>query len=243
MNLKNYYSSQETGLSLKKTRQITAQLAKALSFLDENNVIHGDIKSQNILMSADGESVTLADFGHATFSDPVYNPPDRALQSLWYRSPEVILEITATVAVDIWSLAAVIAEIYSNKVIFPSKDGDEALLVAYHHVRLKSSYPEDLVEKGTAYGQSIFERSSSKKVEIVRTFSQIIQQASAQKEEDSKQLIDLLDKMFVYNPKKRATPSKILHHPFLIQAEVLACDENPPKEPLNPDEEEYVNYW
>ena len=223
VNLKTYYSSKETVLSLEKIRQITSQLAKALSFLYKNDVIHGDIKPENILMSADGESVTLADFGLATFSGPAYNPPNREVQTIWYRSPEVVLQITATEAIDVWSLAAVVAEIYCTCPLFASGDG-EAKLIAYHRIRLESSYPADLVAKGTNRGQHIFKEGSEVKAGG-QPLSQVIQTISALKEEDSKQLRDLLGKMFAYDPEKRATPDEILEDPFILQEKELSKED------------------
>ncbi len=225
MDLGRYYRS-KTGLSLEKSRQITSQLANALEFLDRNNVIHGDIKPSNILMSIDGTSVKVADFGSATFSGPIYNPSNRALQTCWYRSPEVILEISATKAVDVWSLAAVIAEIYYNKVIFEAED--EEVLIAYHQARLENVYPPELVRKGTPRGQRVFERRVSSDRIKVRTLSRVVQDFVGRKKENPSNLVDLLNKMFIYDPEKRARPSEILQHPFLLQEKELApCEEEP----------------
>ncbi len=194
-------------------------------------------------MSADGTSVTLADFGSSTFAETVYNPPNEGRCARAYRSPENVLEITVTTAVDVWALAAVIAEIYSNKIIFDLAKGDGAELIAYHHVRLKCSYPEDLVRKGTVSGRNKFIDGFSRKIEIVHSLFQIIQRSSFKKGEDSEQLIDLLNKMFTYDPETRATPDDILEHPFLLQEEVCASDEKSTQEQLTPYEEELFSYW
>jgi serine/threonine protein kinase len=232
MNLASHYQAKERGLPLEETRRITGQLATALSFLCRNEVIHWDIKPQNILMSADGTSVKLADFGSAAFFGPVYNPPNIEGQTFFYRSPEVILGIQATAAIDVWSLAVVISEIYSNKVLFDASL-DEAELIAYHRFRLESPYPTSLVKEATILGKEIFNGAvlRSEKLRIVQTFSRIIQRASAQKGENSSQLIHLLNTMFVYDPKKRATPNEILNHPFFLQGEVCSGHEKSPQEP------------
>ena len=72
--------------------------------------------------------------------------------------------------------------------------------------------------------------------------SEVIQAVSDFKGDDPKQLTDLLGKMFAYDPEKRATPSEILKHPFLLQEKVLASDKTP-KEQREPYEEEVFSYW
>ena len=49
-------------------RKITQQLTSALYYLHENNIIHRDIKPQNILLSANGV-IKICDFGFARFFD------------------------------------------------------------------------------------------------------------------------------------------------------------------------------
>jgi serine/threonine protein kinase len=59
-----YVASQLNGLSLDVVRIYSKKILSALSHLHKNNIIHMDIKADNILLSADGE-VKIIDFGES----------------------------------------------------------------------------------------------------------------------------------------------------------------------------------
>lgn len=75
------------GLSIQATWQYTRQLLKALSLLHELEIIHADIKPDNILVSSDHNSVRLCDFGSSFKCDEVEITP--YLGSRFYRAPEI----------------------------------------------------------------------------------------------------------------------------------------------------------
>ena len=60
-NLDTFIST-NPNLSSKQIAKIFIQILRGLIYLKENNIIHGDLKLQNILLSAD-DSPKLADFG------------------------------------------------------------------------------------------------------------------------------------------------------------------------------------
>jgi serine/threonine protein kinase len=87
---------------------IFSQLISALKYCFDQKIIHGDIKSENILIN-DSNVVKLADFGiskvlpsHDFECDPASTPG-----SLDYVSPEKIYGSYYSYSADIWSLGAV----------------------------------------------------------------------------------------------------------------------------------------
>lgn len=46
-------------------RQYTYQVLKALLYLHSKDIIHGDLKGANVLLTKDGENIKLCDFGNA----------------------------------------------------------------------------------------------------------------------------------------------------------------------------------
>ena len=106
------------GLSLSLVRVFLTQVIKALVVLNNSNIIHCDIKPENILLTdATSGEVKLIDFGSACFANrTVYS----YIQSRFYRSPEVILGHPYTVAVDMWSLGCVAAELFLGLPLFPA---------------------------------------------------------------------------------------------------------------------------
>ena len=77
------------GLSLDITRKIMIQVLQALLFLHHKQIIHCDIKPENIVFKEEGKSgVKLIDFGSACFVD---KKEFTYIQSRYYRSPEIVL--------------------------------------------------------------------------------------------------------------------------------------------------------
>ena len=76
----------------------------ALSFMHVNGVLHRDIKSDSILLTADGR-VKLTDFGFAAqiSEDNRANARRRSLVGTpYWMAPEVISRVPYGVEVDIW---------------------------------------------------------------------------------------------------------------------------------------------
>eukprot|EP01083_Nonionella_stella_P000595 1681_1 len=92
-------------------RTIAVQLVQALKYLHSNRVIHRDMKPQNILITSDG-SVKLCDFGFARSMS--YNTV--VLHSIkgtpLYMSPELVQERPYNHTSDLWSLGAILYELY-----------------------------------------------------------------------------------------------------------------------------------
>lgn len=106
------------GLSLSLVRVFTKQLLEALMVLRDSGIIHCDIKPENVLLSdATSGNVKLIDFGSACFANcTVYS----YIQSRFYRSPEVVLGHSYNMAVDMWSLGCVAAELFLGLPLFPA---------------------------------------------------------------------------------------------------------------------------
>ncbi|KZT60691.1 Pkinase-domain-containing protein [Calocera cornea HHB12733] len=90
-----------------------SQVLEGLVYLHEQGVIHRDIKGANILTNKDGK-VKLADFGVAA---PTGNQENRAavVGSPYWMAPEVIEQLGATTASDIWSVGSVVVELLEGK--------------------------------------------------------------------------------------------------------------------------------
>ncbi|MGA9760888.1 MAG: serine/threonine-protein kinase [Gaiellaceae bacterium] len=107
------------------------QIADALDAAHAAGLIHRDVKPQNILVDAATGSAFLADFGLTKASGQ--NSLTRVgsyVGSLDYVSPEQIRGETLTPASDIYSLAAVLYEVFSGQVPYP-KDTEAAILFAH----------------------------------------------------------------------------------------------------------------
>ena len=100
-------------------KRMGIQVLMALHFLKKRQIIHCDIKPENIMMLHSNRSaVRIIDFGSSCFdTEKLYS----YIQSRYYRAPEVILGITYSFPIDMWSLACVLAELHTG---FPIFQGD-----------------------------------------------------------------------------------------------------------------------
>ncbi|MEG3849152.1 protein kinase [Microcoleus sp. herbarium19] len=115
---------------------IAVQLAKALVFLHENQIIHKDIKPANIIINPETMQVKIADFSIASRLNketPNLKNPDRLEGTLAYMSPEQTGRMNRAVDYrsDFYSLGVTFYELLTGKVPFRSSD---PLELVYSHI-------------------------------------------------------------------------------------------------------------
>ena len=111
------------GLSLDFVRLIAWQVVAALCLMamPNINVIHCDLKPENIMVKEKGKSgIKIIDFGNACFSNrKMY----KYVQSRHYRAPEVIMELPYTTQIDMWSLGCMLYELhFRGEPLFKTED-------------------------------------------------------------------------------------------------------------------------
>ena len=155
------------GLSLQAVRSYFGQLLSAATHLKKHGIIHADLKPDNILVSGDFSTVQLADFGSAFEATTPENQPTPYLVSRFYRAPEIILGITPTIAIDLWSLSVTVAEIFLGDVLFRGKSNNDMLYVFMQHMgpfsnrmirqhlvqsqKIPNIIPRQFKQEGTSY--------------------------------------------------------------------------------------------
>ncbi|XP_062465974.1 testis-specific serine/threonine-protein kinase 6 [Pezoporus occidentalis] len=92
-----------------KARDIFAQVVGAVHYLHDHNLVHRDLKCENVLLTADGHRAKLSDFG---FSKETSSYPDLSTTfcgSAAYSSPEVLMGIPYDAKkYDMWSLGVML---------------------------------------------------------------------------------------------------------------------------------------
>ncbi|KAF3835464.1 hypothetical protein F7725_028022 [Dissostichus mawsoni] len=110
-------------LKLKEIRAIVQQLAIALDFLDVVDIVHCDLKPANIMMVDHVRQplkIKVIDFGLAVNNSAQHT--GETLQTLYYRSPEILLGNEFNGAIDVWSLGCIAAKTLTGNVLFPGSD-------------------------------------------------------------------------------------------------------------------------
>ncbi|MDO4536572.1 MAG: Stk1 family PASTA domain-containing Ser/Thr kinase [Coriobacteriales bacterium] len=117
-------------LDCRKVAQIGSQIAQALSVAHRHDIIHRDIKPQNIMVQPDG-NIKVMDFGIARAKNSHLTTDNSVLGTAHYVSPEQTQGKQLGPTTDIYSLGIVMYEAATGRVPF---DGDDAISVALKQV-------------------------------------------------------------------------------------------------------------
>lgn len=117
-------------LDCRKVAQIGSQICQALSVAHKHDIIHRDIKPQNIMVQPDG-NIKVMDFGIARAKNSHLTADNSVLGTAHYVSPEQTQGKELGPTSDLYSLGIVMYEAATGKVPF---DGDDAIAVALKQV-------------------------------------------------------------------------------------------------------------
>ncbi|XP_015517394.1 cyclin-dependent kinase 5 [Neodiprion pinetum] len=127
-DLKKYFDSLNGEIDLDVVKSFLYQLLRGLAFCHSHNVLHRDLKPQNLLINKNGE-LKLADFGLArAFGIPV-KCYSAEVVTLWYRPPDVLFGAKLyTTSIDMWSAGCIFAELANaGRPLFPGSDVEDQL--------------------------------------------------------------------------------------------------------------------
>ncbi len=132
------YIAKKGFLEVKETIGIAIQMAQGISAAHQQNIIHRDIKPQNIIISMDGK-VKVADFGIAGVASPS-GREGKAIGSVHYISPEQATGNMVDARSDIYSLGITMFEMVTGRLPF---DGENTVTVAMAHLKNPIASPKD----------------------------------------------------------------------------------------------------
>ncbi|XP_034480989.1 putative dual specificity tyrosine-phosphorylation-regulated kinase 3 homolog [Drosophila innubila] len=217
------------GFSLQLVRKFAHSLLQCLDALYKNEIIHCDMKPENVLLKQQGRSgIKVIDFGSSCFeSERVYT----YIQSRFYRAPEVILGAKYGRAIDMWSLGCILAELLSGHALFPGENESDQLACIIEVLGM----PSKALLANSKRAKTFFSPKGYPRYCTVRTMSDgmvvlIGGQSRRGKPRGppcskslSKALDGCKDPLFLnfirgcleWDTEKRLTPSEALKHPWL----------------------------
>ncbi|CAL2030410.1 unnamed protein product [Caenorhabditis brenneri] len=225
--LKKY--GQKDGLHLKAVRSYAQQLLLALRLLKKLEFVHADIKPDNILVTESKLTLKLCDFGSAGRVNEQELAP--YLVSRFYRAPEIMLGVRHDYAIDLWSVAVTLYEVYTGKIMFPGRSNNHMLKL---FTDVKGKYPNKLVRK-SQFKDTHFDANCNllyheidkvterNKITVLANLkptrdleSELIagQRLGREQMEQVQAFRQVLDSMLVLDPSKRITCNEALKHPF-----------------------------
>ncbi|MDP2709928.1 MAG: protein kinase [Solirubrobacteraceae bacterium] len=120
------------GLSIAESVAYAIEIARGLGVAHERQIVHRDVKPQNVLVDADG-AAKVTDFGIAYIrSQEGLTADGRVLGTTDYVSPEQALGQAVSGQSDLYSLGVVLFEMLTGDVPFK---GENQVAVAMKHVR------------------------------------------------------------------------------------------------------------
>jgi cyclin-dependent kinase-like len=146
-NLLEVLEESPQGLSPKLIRSLVFQMCKAVAYLHKNNMIHRDVKPENLLID-ENLNLKLCDFGFAR--KVKLNKHNNNIDTMtdyvatrWYRSPELLLSggIYGP-EVDYWAIGCIMGELADGNPMFPGEDEVDQLDCI---IKILGNLPESLV--------------------------------------------------------------------------------------------------
>ncbi|KAG9003050.1 hypothetical protein FRB94_003413 [Tulasnella sp. JGI-2019a] len=200
------------GFTTTLIRRFTSQMLASLALMRHHRIVHCDLKPENILLRHPAKSaIKVIDFGSSCFEhEKVYT----YIQSRFYRSPEVILGMNYHMAIDMWSLGCILAELYTGFPIFPGENEQEQLscimevLGVPDKELINRSSRKKLFFDSTGTPRPVVNSKGRRRRAGSKTLAQVLRC-------DDELFIDFIAKCLTWDPDRRLKPQPATRHPFL----------------------------
>ncbi|PYI13792.1 kinase-like protein [Aspergillus violaceofuscus CBS 115571] len=239
MNLRELVNKKgrDTGLNLTAIRVYAQQIFLGLSLFRKCNILHADLKPDNLLVNENYNVLKVCDLGSA--SPTTENEITPYLVSRFYRAPEIILGIPYDHAIDVWSIGCTLFEIATGKILFTGRNNNQMLRSI---MECRGKYPPKLLRRGSLthlhfdemlnFHSQEEDKVTGRPVVRVVDFKKPTRDLRTRlmgkgtrgmTESETKELtlfLDLLERCLNLNPEKRCTPTEALRHPFISRPKV-----------------------
>ena len=186
------YIEKKGRLTFKEAVSIAIQVGRGIEAAHNKNIVHRDIKPQNIMISTEGK-VKVMDFGiaRAATSNTIHSD---VMGSVHYSSPEQARNGFIDGKSDIYSLGIVMYEMVTGRVPF---DGDTTVSIAIQHLQEEmvppSAYAPDLPISLEKIILKCTQKSPSRRYQNIGDLIQDLKKALVHPNEDFVTVVPLMN--------------------------------------------------
>ncbi|KFK28049.1 hypothetical protein AALP_AA8G465000 [Arabis alpina] len=205
-DLRGVMDRKKQPFSTSEVKCLMLQLLEGLHYLHTNWIIHRDLKPSNLLMNNTGE-LKICDFGMARQYGSPIKPYTQMVITQWYRPPELLLGAKQySTAVDMWSVGCIMAELLSQKPLFPGKNELDQMQKIFAVL----GTPSEAVWPGFSSLPNAKAKFPSQPYNLLRKKFPAISFVGGQIL--SERGFDLLNSLLSLDPEKRLTVEEALNH-------------------------------
>ncbi|KAL9096667.1 MAG: hypothetical protein Q9165_001155 [Trypethelium subeluteriae] len=136
-----------SGLSIEAIRHFGRQMFLALLLFKQTDILHADLKPDNILLRDASKIIKICDLGSAVDISDVYaNEPRPYLASRFYRAPELILGMKYDFAIDMWSIGCTLFELFTCRILFSGRHNNAMLRSM---MECRGRFPQKLLKRAS----------------------------------------------------------------------------------------------
>lgn len=200
-------------LTIDHIKYFMYMILHGLQYLHSANIVHYDLKPANIVLNANSDFKLTGLHSAKGIHHDLRNFPEYIVAT-WYRAPEVLYSPGFLMCEnDLWSAGCIMAELMIRRPLFSC--GDPMSTYRMYIEVLGTPTEEDMEYLNPEVKQFIRSLPYRERIDWKILMPKATEEA-----------IDLLDKIFKFNPKDRIKAEECLKHPFFEmyeESEVTNC--------------------